>query len=95
MQYLKRTREVFRQSLCAANDKRAAELRDTSKNHTAAVQAMRFLEREADDVARGAAARTPGVVIVIGQAPSSAPVTIDMPPLSTESVQPAGGDDDR
>jgi hypothetical protein len=82
--YLRSAKEVFRQSLCAANPRRLAELRDQNENRAAAVNAVRALEGLGDEaVAPGGQQRTPGLVIVINAAPTPAtvPSVIEATPL--------------
>ncbi len=70
--YLRTAKEVLRQSLCAANPRRLAELRDQSANPAAAVRAAVALEQLVGGVAApGSAVQAPGLVIVV--MPADAP----------------------
>jgi hypothetical protein len=80
--FLRAARSRFRQSACAANEAYLVAIR-SGDNNAAAVHAIRTLEQLADnEVARPSNAVSPGVTIVIRQAPESAPRDITpRPPI--------------
>lgn len=72
--YLRHRRQVFRASICAANDLRLAAVRDTAGNTMAVVQAIRALEQlDAEPTAsRSNAPQLPGLVVqIINNGPSA------------------------
>jgi hypothetical protein len=76
LNYIRQQRQVFRTSLCAGNDLRLAAIRDQDDNKLAVVQAVRALERMAEqDDERPASQRAPGVTIVVV---SPGPQTTDL-----------------
>lgn len=66
IRHLKQRREVFRESICAGNIFKLAEIRDQDSNQMAALGAIKQLEQigESADVA-GATKRAPGLVFII------------------------------
>jgi len=80
--FLRATRSRFRLSACAANESYLVAIR-AGDNSAAAVHAIRTLEQLADnEVARPSNAVSPGVTIVIRQAPDLAPRDITpRPPI--------------
>jgi hypothetical protein len=85
--YLRKERSRFRQSVCAQNEYVLADIRDHALNSMSRVHAVRTLEQLADgEVARPSNAVSPGVTIVIRQAPESAPRDITpRPPQALEA----------
>ena len=72
--FLRRERARFRATVCAQNEYVLADIRDHALNSMSRVHAVRTLEQLADsEVARPSNAVSPGVTIVIRQAPESAP----------------------
>ena len=73
--FLRKERSRFRQSACAANEAYLVAIRG-GDNSAAAVHAIRTLEQLADnEVARPSNAPSPGVTIVIRQAPQPIDIT--------------------
>lgn len=70
--------EVLRTSEKARNIHTLCEVRDQTSNQMARVNAVKALEQIDEAPERAAAARTPGVVIVIGQ--SGSPPVVDVTP---------------
>ena len=72
--FLRKERARFRATVCAQNEYVLADIRDHALNSMSRVHAVRTLEQLADsEVARPSNAVSPGVTIVIRQAPESAP----------------------
>ena len=86
--FLRKERSRFRLSACAANEAYLVSIR-SGDNSAAAVHAIRTLEQLADnEVARPSNAVSPGVTIVIRQAPESAPRDITpRPPQIIDAEQ--------
>lgn len=64
--YVRQQTQVFRTAVCTKNVSRLAELRDQDDNRSAAVQAVRALERLSEvDEARPSSHEAPGLVIVV------------------------------
>lgn len=71
-QFLNQQKQVFRASASAQNISRLVELRDESENAMAKLGAIKLLEQVDEQADRKATARTPGVVILIGEPASVA-----------------------
>jgi hypothetical protein len=68
LRYLRDNREVFRVAACSSNILKLVELRDSSPNAMARVQAIKALEGIEDESTRTAGRQTvPGLVVVIQQ----------------------------
>jgi hypothetical protein len=69
LEYLRRERQVLRASVCSRNELVLAEVRDNSENSMARIAAVKALE-QIDNAEMpsllGRSARSPGVIIVIG-----------------------------
>jgi hypothetical protein len=64
--YYREQLEVLRGSERARNILRAVEIRDESKNHAAAMNAIRYLDQMPDEQATGRGAQTvPGMIVVV------------------------------
>ena len=86
--FLRKERSRFRLSACAANEAYLVSIR-SGDNSAAAVHAIRTLEQLADnEVVRPSNIVSPGVTIVIRQAPESAPRDITpRPPQIIDAEQ--------
>lgn len=73
--YVREQKQVFRAAASGQNIQRAVEIRDQRDNHTAAIQAIRYLDGQSDEQSRNVDGRqvTPGVVITVNVQRDSGP----------------------
>jgi hypothetical protein len=88
--YLNQQKEVFRASISSQNTFRLAQIRDQDENKLAALGAIRQLDNRPEEEARAAAAKSPGIVIFVGN--DSQMVTVN--PLTQQAIAD-GSDDDQ
>jgi hypothetical protein len=84
LRYLQDSREVFRVAACSSNILKLVELRDSSPNAMARVQAIKALEAIEDESPRTAGRQTaPGLVVIIEQVrlPGAPQTVIEATPL--------------
>jgi hypothetical protein len=95
--YYKAELEVLRTSERSRNIRVGVELRDASKQDSVRLKAAQWLHQEADQEASTASARTPGVVIIIGDKPAAHAASVANQPkplISLDAVRTEDGERD-